>query len=89
MAGLDPADRAVDGDVTHGGLDAVDHQRELTLRLDEPVLARAGSGVDPRLTAWAVLIPDRHGQRSAFVARAHRERRDVRFGQKLFAFFLG
>ena len=50
---------------------------------------RQAVSVDPRFTAWAVLIPDRHGQRSALVARAHRECRDVRFGQKLFAFFLG
>ena len=85
---LDTADRAVDRDIPHGGFDAVDHQRELALRLDEPVLAGAGAGVHPRLTARAVLVPDRHRQRSTLVACAHRQRRDVWFGQKLFAFFL-
>ena len=85
---LDPADRAVDGDVAHAGFDPVDHQSELALRLDEAVLAGTGAGVDPRFTRGAVLVPDRHRQRTPLVTCAHRERRNVRFGQKLFAFFL-
>src|SRR3954451_9438559 len=47
---LDAADGAVARDVAHCRLDALDHQREFTLRLDEAVLARAGAGKHPRLT---------------------------------------
>ena len=79
----------VDRDVAHRRLEALGHQGEFSLRLDQAMLARAGARVHPRLTAGTVLIPDRHGERSALIARAHRERPDVRLGQKLLAFFLG
>ena len=53
------------------------------------MLARAGSSDQPWLATRAVLVPDRHRKRSAFVACTRRQRRDMRLGQKLFAFFLG
>ena len=69
---LASADGTVHGDVTHGGFDPVDHQREFAGRLDEPVLAGTGSGEHPRLTTQGVLVPDRHRQRSTLVAGIQR-----------------
>ena len=89
VAGLDATDLPVDRDIAHGRLAAFRHKREFALRLDEPVLARTGPREHPRLAAGTVLIPDRHGQRTALVAGTHREGGDMWFGQKLFAFFLG
>ena len=86
-AWLDAADGTVDRDIAHRGLEALRHQGELALRLDEPMLAGPHSGDHPRLTTGRVLVPDRHRQRSTLVTCAHRQRRDVRLGQKLLAFF--
>jgi hypothetical protein len=38
-ARLDAADRTVDRDIAHRRFEALDHQREFALRLDEAVLA--------------------------------------------------
>ena len=88
-AGFDAQDGTVHGDVADGGLHALDHQRHVTARLDQPVLARTRPGVEPQVTAWGVLIPDRHAQWTAFGAGVHRQCRDVRFSQELFSVILG
>ena len=70
-SGLDAAHGSVDRDIAHRGFDAVDHQSEFPCASMSRCLREPAPVMHPRFTAGAVLVPDRHRQRSAFVARAH------------------
>ena len=61
-----------------------------TIRVNRPAASmrrtfRESATLIPCLPAGCVLVPDRQGQRATVLARRHRQRRDMRFGQEQLA----